>query len=611
MRMAVILVITWNLQYMIQKAPEAGGIYTFEKHAGGKDLGILAAWFVLLTYLAILWANITSVPLFARFFPGDTFHVGFHYHIFGYEVWFGEALLSICAVLLIGIFCSRSARLPNYIMIAAALIFTLGFTVCAVIAFVRHDSTFRYSPLYVEGSNAFAQIVRIAIISPWAFIGFENVSHFSEEYTFPVKKIKGILIWSVLLTTALYLLVSLLSVSAYPPEYESWMAYIRDMGKLSGIEAVPAFYAADHYLGQTGVTVLMLALFCVILTSLIGNMLALSRLLYAAGREGEAPQTLKTLNKKGIPDHAIYAIVAISVLIPFLGRTAIGWIVDVTTIGATLIYGMISLAVFLHAKGEKQRLEQCTGIVGFVLMVCFLLLLLIPGLLPFHAIETESYALFVVWAVLGLAYFRMLIRRDQSRGYVQRIIVWVLLLVMMLFASMMWVSRATESAADEAVQRIYEYHQNRPDMDTDPSEAEARTLFLQEQANQITRTNTLYMIVSLGLFIISTAIMLNNYQDTRKLGERLSAAEEAAKAARKIAELRASLTALMNNMPGMSFSKDAKTGVYLACNQAFAEYAHKATPEEVVGLTDTEIFDPVTAQHFVEDDQMALSMDRP
>ena len=219
--MAVILVITWNLQYMIRQSPDAGGIYTFEKRVGGKDLGFLAAWFVLLTYLAILWANITSVPLFARFFLGDAFHFGFHYHIFGYEVWFGEALLSICAVLVIGVLCSQSSRLPNRIMAIAALVFAAGFTVCAVIAVVRHHAGFSYAPLYAEQSNILGQIVRIAVISPWAFIGFENVAHFSEEYTFPVKRIRRILIWSVVLTTGLYLLVSLLSVSAYPPEYES------------------------------------------------------------------------------------------------------------------------------------------------------------------------------------------------------------------------------------------------------------------------------------------------------------------------------------------------------------------------------------------------------
>ena len=139
-------------------------------------------------------------------------------------------------------------------MVAAAGVFTLGFTVCAIIALFRHESSFSYSPLYNEGSGAFAQIVRIAAISPWAFIGFENVSHFSEEYDFPVKRVRRILIWSVLITTLLYLFVSLLSISAYPPEYESWLAYIRDMGNLVGIKAVPAFYAAEHYWGQAGVT---------------------------------------------------------------------------------------------------------------------------------------------------------------------------------------------------------------------------------------------------------------------------------------------------------------------------------------------------------------------
>ena len=63
--------------------------------------------------------------------------------------------------------------------------------------------------------------------------------------------------------------------------------------------------------------------------------------------------------------------------------------------------------------------------------------------------------------------------------------------------------------------------------------------------------------------------------------------------------------------PALSFYKDAKTGVYLACNQAFAEFAHKENPSGVAGLTDYEIFDPVTAKHFAEDDKKALSMDEP
>lgn len=95
------------------------------------------------------------------------------------------------------------------------------------------------------------------------------------------------------------------------------------------------------------------------------------------------------------------------------------------------------------------------------------------------------------------------------------------------------------------------------------------------------------------------------------IGDEKEAYRHELEAAARIKELQQSISSLLDNMPGLSFSKDAETGVYLACNQAFAEYAHKDSPEGVVGLTDAEIFDPVTASHFVEDDRMALSMEGP
>lgn len=79
----------------------------------------------------------------------------------------------------------------------------------------------------------------------------------------------------------------------------------------------------------------------------------------------------------------------------------------------------------------------------------------------------------------------------------------------------------------------------------------------------------------------------------------------------KIIELQESVSSLLKNMPAMTFSKDVNTRKYIACNQAFADYAHKDNPGGVVGLTDYEIFDRETADHFVEDDKKALVMDKP
>ena len=77
-----------------------------------------------------------------------------------------------------------------------------------------------------------------------------------------------------------------------------------------------------------------------------------------------------------------------------------------------------------------------------------------------------------------------------------------------------------------------------------------------------------------------------------------------------LADLVDSVTSLLSNMPAMSFSKNS-AGLYIACNQAFATYAHKSTPEEVIGLSDYDLFDAESAKHFIETDQVAFSMDKP
>ena len=71
------------------------------------------------------------------------------------------------------------------------------------------------------------------------------------------------------------------------------------------------------------------------------------------------------------------------------------------------------------------------------------------------------------------------------------------------------------------------------------------------------------------------------------------------------------LSALLDNMPAISFSKDAKTGAYLSCNQRFAEYANKPSPSDIIGLTDYDIFDEKTAKHLAQNDKITLSMDTP
>ena len=508
--MALMLVICRNFAYMADRYPRAGGIYDYTKEVFGYDRAFLVFWFLSLTYMAMFWANATSLPLFARFFIGDAFKFGYLFSVFGYEVYLGEALLTLAAIAAVTLLCLKSKRLTAHLMVALALIFTVGIALCfAVAAAGRHGT---WSPAFLPDRSGFSQAVKIAFISPWAFIGFESITNSVEEFKFRRDRLHRILVISVLTATALYIFVTLLSISAYPADCGSWLDYIRRLDSYSGIEGLPAFYAARHYLGDFGVAVLMAALLALVLTSLIGNLRTLSRLFYATARDGILPERFAELNDRHIPANAMLLVAAVSAVIPFVGRTAIGWIVDVTTLGATMLYGFVSAAAYKTARKLKKRRESVTGLIGFAVMLVFGLYLLFPNLFGDAMLETETYILFMVWTVIGIFYFRGIVKRDHARRFGKAIIVWIVLLALVVFMAMIWSGRVDEQTTNDAIRSMQEYYTGASDAAADVSEAQ----FVQDKLDQIHRTNVINTLVISGLFIMALGAMLINHLSMRR-----------------------------------------------------------------------------------------------
>ncbi|MBQ2100008.1 MAG: transporter substrate-binding domain-containing protein [Lachnospiraceae bacterium] len=114
-------------------------------------------------------------------------------------------------------------------------------------------------------------------------------------------------------------------------------------------------------------------------------------------------------------------------------------------------------------------------------------------------------------------------------------------------------------------------------------------------------------VVLIVIFSIIIFLLVQKIRADRTANEQKRLLEEA----EEVAKLKQTVTSLLDNMPGMNYTKDAETGAYLACNQAFADYAHKKKPEDVIGLTAGDIFDAEMVKRITEDDNMALSMDGP
>ncbi len=497
----IMLIISCNYAYMMSCFPEAGGAYAFAREAFGYDHAFLNAWFLILTYFAMLWANATSLPLFARYFLGPVFQFGRLYTLFGYDVYFGEALLSIFAILLVAFLCIRFRDSIARLMVGLVALFSAGITIAFIVSIFGDG--FQIAPAFIPEKNSLSQIIRIAVISPWAFIGFESISHTTEEFSFKHSRIFPVLLISVITTTLLYIFVILLSVTAYPPEYSSWLEYIQDLDNLSGIDGLPAFYAANRYMGSFGVGLLIISLFALILTSLIGNITALSRLFYALGKDDILPTSFAGLNRHGAPSRAILLVAVVSIFIPFLGRTAIGWIVDVTTLGATLIYGIVSASALKLANTRKDRLQRYTGIAGVAIMIGFGIYLLVPNLFGAGSMEAESYFLFMVWAVLGFFIFRAVLRKDQAKRFGQSIIVWIALLSLILFVSLVWMSRNIMSATTIGFQHINAFYAS--------ADVPGGSSLIMQEINNIRAATSRSIIVVILVFALSLGVLLNNY----------------------------------------------------------------------------------------------------
>lgn len=531
----VMIVIARNYHYMMNCFPDAGGAYTYAKETFGYDHGFVAAWFLSLTYISIFWANVTALPLFSRYFFGEFFRHGYLYTLFGsYDVYLGEAILSMSAIV---IFCVMTASYKKFsirLLTVTVIIFTLGIIVC-ILGCVPQMASFNktFSPGYVPEKSEISQIIRIASISPWAFIGFENISHVTEEISFPRSRVFKILTASIVASTALYIFITLLSITAYPSEYGSWLNYIRAHGSLSGLRGLPPFYAADYYLGDTGVRILMLSLLCIIVSSLIGNLMALSRLMYALAKDSVLPVQLAELNRQDVPAKAITVIAVISLFIPFLGRTAIGWIVDVTTIGATIVYAFVSATAYKLASRRGDTVEKRFGMAGTVLMVIFLALLLLPAIFGSGDLAPETYFLFTVWAILGFLFFRTILRRDISRRFGRSVIVWIALLGMIMFTTLVWMGESSMSASEQTVSEIRDTYVTRivddarmlelaKDPQADPEKLEitindrtvdvaAEDALLEKDLADMRNANTRRVVIVFTLFLMAIGILLNNY----------------------------------------------------------------------------------------------------
>ena len=152
--------------------------------------------------------------------------------------------------------------------------------------------------------------VSSAALIVFAYLGFENIVSLAEEVKQPEKTIPRAIFLSLLISTLLYVFVSLAAVSLMPPD---------QLAQTDSALTDAAMISSARLAGVLG----GIALFSTANTALIGLITA-SRILFGISRDGSLPKVLsKTLSKRKTPWVAALVSLTVAALLLPLGRVEV------------------------------------------------------------------------------------------------------------------------------------------------------------------------------------------------------------------------------------------------------------------------------------------------
>lgn len=433
------LIISVNYSWMVQRFPEGGGSYGYTKNILGEDHAFLAAWSLELAYISLLWANATAFVLMARYLVGDVLKWGFHYEVAGYDVYAGEVLTTILIEIVFGLITTFAKHLADLLRTVFAILLFLS-VIIIFIGVVRNTGTdTMMTPPFSTGEAAGVQVLNIAILAPWLFVGFETVVHSVNEVKFPTKRIFFYAALAVFMGMLVYIMLTLTASAGRPSEYGNWHEYVSDIHNLSGTKGMPVFYNAENAMGVWGIRLVAIAVMSALSTSVLGFHRSAARILKIMASEKLLPKCFAKVDSSDIPVNASLLILALSIPMPFLGRTAIGWNADVSTLSAAIVYAYISICTFITAKDKKHRKVKLCGAIGIICSALVFFFLLVPNVFAVDALEKESYFMLAMWSFAGIIYYWIVFSRDKAHRFGKSTIMWIMMLFLLFFSANVWV----------------------------------------------------------------------------------------------------------------------------------------------------------------------------
>lgn len=391
--------------YMIKYAPVAGGAFTYAYVGYGPTASFICGWSLVIGYIAIVMIDIAALSLIFRFlFPG-VFEFGELYTIAGWKVYVGGVLLMFAGTAIFGWLNYHSISMAGKLQLILAFMLTFG-----IIAFFFGAATTdtasvtNLMPYFAENKSKTACVLSIFALSPFLFVGFDTVPQASEEFAFAPGRCRNIMVVSIFVGMMLYAMVMLGVALAMP--YPELLQKMDEM-RAAGGHAWATGYVANIAFGKFGSIVLACAVFGAVCTGINGFFVAASRLLLAMSRGRILPEWFGRIHPRyHTPYNAILFTAALALLTPFAGRSAVGWTVDMSSVGTGIGYlftCLVARRAIRQSSGPGRSVGLFCCMMGVICSILTLVLLLTPGSPAY--ISFAPRIVLAVWVVLGVIFY--------------------------------------------------------------------------------------------------------------------------------------------------------------------------------------------------------------
>ncbi len=402
----IMILIAYNYHYMIKRYPLAGGEFKYTQMMFGDTHAGICSWFLSLAYILPIAMNATALALIGRTLLNDVFQVGFHYHVAGYDVYMGEVVLAVASSCFLGYLCIRGINLAGNFQVALTVTLVLGVLIIAIAAVVSPNASVENLTPVFSDKPKLGGIFAIVTMAPWAFFGFDTIPQVAEECRFSPQKTKRIMAIAIIFGGAVYIILNTVTVMVLPAGFDTWLDYIKVSKQLNGLSALPTFYVAKELLGTAGLVFIGAAVLAAVLSGIVGFYMASSRLLFSMARENALPEWFSIIDSRyKTPKNAIVFLILLSSVAPFFGRTALGWLVDMSCVGGVIGYLYTSLATIKCARQGGSKKYVLLGSLGTAVSIGFIVLLLVPIPGLECCLDREPYICLVIWTLIGIVLF--------------------------------------------------------------------------------------------------------------------------------------------------------------------------------------------------------------